>query len=341
MDPIGSALLRAAGLLAGVVILYAPLAWLERWASLAPSERERLGQAPLLPVTHALKLLGKRAPSPPGSDGLIHALAPVLLLVPGLFVLAQIPPAPPLVSAAGELPLAVTGAYGSVSWAIGLLLVQAAGILLAGWSGADNLALLGGLRLSLVRMSALIVVALGAAGVARAHGTDRMAELVAAQGQEVAGWLPALGAFTNPLGFGAAVVALAVLSQRGQRTRPDRNADLVESYAITARGPTLLAHRLFEVVDLLAAAAVVAAVFLGGWLVPGVDRGEGGDVAFVLGRAAAWLVKVLVVAGGLLLVRRALPPLRHDQALRLVWAGLVPVAAAGLLLSSLVTQLLD
>lgn len=335
MEALLPALARAALLLGGTVLLYAPLAWLERWAALPPSERERLGQAPLLPVTHALKLLSKRSRRPAEGDALVHVTAPVLLLLPSLFVLAQIPPGPPLMTTSGPVSTAVTAGYGAITWAMALWLITPGGILLSGWSGGDRLALLGALRLMAVRLSAMVVVFLGLAGAARVAGTPELDLIIASQAGVLGGALPAIGLFTNPLGFGATVVALAVLSQRGQRTRPDRNADLVESYAITARGPTLLAHRLFEIVDVLVAASLVAAVFLGGWLIFGLDDGQGGSLGFVASRVAVWWIKVLLVAAGLLLVRRALPPLRHDQALRLVWTVLVPLAAAGLVIAPL------
>lgn len=338
MDSLLPALIRAALLLGGVVLLYAPVAWLERWAALSPTERERLGQAPFLPVTHAMKLLSKRSRRPPHGDAAVHAFAPVLLLIPSLFVLAQIPPGPPLLVSALPMSTAVTAGYGAITWAMALWLITPGGILLAGWAGGDRLALLGALRLATVRLSAMVVVILGLSGGARLAGTPEFAGIIASQTRALAGALPALGLFTDPLGFGATVTALAVLSQRGQRTRPDRNADLVESYAITASGPTLLAHRLFEIIDLLVAASLVAAVFLGGWQFYSIDGAVNGTVSFVAIGVGIWWLKVLLVAAGLLALRRALPPLRHDQALRLVWTILIPIALAGLLLAPLIAD---
>jgi hypothetical protein len=43
------AFFRAAGLLAGLSLLYPPLAWFERWCNLPPGEREKIGHRALLP----------------------------------------------------------------------------------------------------------------------------------------------------------------------------------------------------------------------------------------------------------------------------------------------------
>lgn len=331
-------LLRAALLLAVTLALYPPVAWLDRWAQRAPGDPAPLRLSPLLPLANAVKLLQKRAALSSSADRLVHVVAPLLSLLPSLCALATVPLAPALTSTTGEsVRLGVARGEGTLPVALALLLLATVGIALAGWAGANRLALLGALRLVLLRTAALVVVALGAAGVCLLHQTLSFEQLVLAQGEAALGPLPGLGVLVNPVGFGCAVAALAVLGQRLVRSRPDEHADLVEPYAAEAAGVTLLGHRLFEVVDLLACAALVTTVFLGGWLVPGLD--DAGTTALPLSavslRVLVFFAKVVLAAALILAVRRALPPLRHDQAQSVVWV-LVVVAGGALALSSAV-----
>lgn len=337
-EPLTLPFLRAALLLTVTLVLYPALAWLDRWAQRAPGDPTPLPRSPLSPVANAFKLLQKRAALPSSADRLVHVAAPLLALVPSLCALATVPLAPAVTTSGGELlRLGVARGEGTLPVALGLLFVATAGIAFAGWAGANRLALLGALRLVLLRVAVLVVVGLGTAGVCLLHQTLLLDALVLEQAALVAGPVPGWGVIVNPVGFGCAVVALAVLSQRLVKSRPDEHADLVEPYAAEAAGVTLLGHRLFEVVDLLAASALIATVFFGGWLIPGVDT-EGSvalPVAEASVRTLVFLGKTLFAAFLLLAIRRALPPLRHDQAQSLVWA-LVVVSGAALALSSAV-----
>lgn len=339
-DPLLHSLLRAVGLVLGAVVLYAPLAWLDRWAQLQPgaSADARPSLNPLLPLANALKLLKKRAALPAGADRVVHNLAPLVCLTPALLALASVPPAPPITTSSGPVHLGVAGGEGTVAGALALLLLSTAGVAAAGWAGSNRLALLAALRLVLLRTAALVAVGLGAAGVCLIHASFRFDGLVAAQAEPFFAGVPALGALVNPTGFLCAIASLAVLGQRQARSRPDERADLVEPYAAEASGPALLLHRLFEVLDQLALAALVATVFLGGWTLPGLDRGVT-NVALAVDAASlrvlAFVAKTLLAAVAVLLVRRSLPPLRHDQALSVMWL-LVAAAATSLTLSGAV-----
>ena len=128
MDEATAPLLRAAGLVLAALLLYPPLAWLDRWAQIAPGTGTKLSFNPLLPIANALKLLQKRAALPGGADRFVHNLAPLVALTPALLTLAAIPPAPPFAGAQGPVHLGVAGGEGSVAAALALLLLSAAGV---------------------------------------------------------------------------------------------------------------------------------------------------------------------------------------------------------------------
>lgn len=318
--PLSAALLRALLVVGMVTSLYAPLAWLERWGQGAPGKRAPLRPA-AGPFAHAGRLLRTRASLPAQTDRAVHVLAPVLGLCLCMCALASAPMFPSLRAETDGAVTHLAQGASTLPLALTLLLLASGAIAGAGWAGANRLALLGALRLTLARTSALLTLGLSCAAVAYWHDTWHLDSLARSQAQPLLGPLPAYGVLLHPLGFLLSTVALAVVGRRSQRSRDGEHAELIDHYSAEASGPLLLAHRVFESVEVLAVSALITAVFLGGWLLPGVD--DGTVTVFPLGAAAARALicsgKMLGVIMTLHLWRRYLPPLRHDQSLTLGW----------------------
>jgi NADH-quinone oxidoreductase subunit H len=309
--------LRALGLVAGALLLLPIVAWLDhRLRPPGPSSTKRARSSS---IADALKLLGKRAARQEGADRVVHAAAPVLAIVPAATLLALVP----LSSAEGPRS-------GTLLFALSLPFVSTTAVALAGYAGANRLALLGALRSAILRASAFVVVGGGALGAAKAAESLVLDDVVRAQARPLAGAVPGWGLLTSPLGFAVAVTALAALSQHAARARAEGEIDLVDPWSVEAAGPILLGHRVFESLELLALSAFLATLFLGGWLVPGLDGAPAALGPLVV------VVKTLLVTALVLAVRRALPPLDAARAVRLCWTALVPLAAFGLVLADVV-----
>ena len=330
MDAVVLPAARALLLLTGVLVLYGPVAFLDTWTSAAAADRARAKRSLLFPFATVLKLLGKRAALPAGGDAILYFLGPLLATLPLLLLLAALPLGPALVTPSQTVFLATLVDQGDVLMALSMLALPTLAVVLSAWAGGNRLALLGGLRMALVRSGAVVVVALAALSVSRSAGTLNLSAVVLHQANRALGPLPALGVFSSPFGFACAAVAIGVLLQRMPRSRSDQQADLVEAYSSTAAGPVLLGHRVFEVLDVLALAALMVTLFFGGWTWPGLtDATTTSSLALALA-AASFAGKTLLGVAALFLLRRALPPLRHDQAVRLLWTVLAPLAALAL-----------
>ena len=88
----------------------------------------------------------------------------------------------------------------------------------------------------------------------------------------------------------------------------------------------LLGHRVFESLDLVAGASILAVLFLGAWHVP----------LLAVPEALVTVVKILVVLVAIVVVRNALPVLTPAVALRLCWIVLLPLAVLALAVVELV-----
>jgi NADH:ubiquinone oxidoreductase subunit H len=335
-----NALYRTGALLTLVVVAFPIAAYLDRWASRPPGARVKIPLQPTLPFANALKMIAKRAALPGRADRLLTWLTPPLAIFTSALALGAIPWAPPLATPEGTIPVDLLAGKAPVALLLALWSLASVGIVATGYAGANALALLGGLRVFIVRGLAIATVAIAVLGVALIDGATSVDDLIRAQALTWGDYVPRLGMLQNPVGFVCAIWALAVASLRMERSRPDERADLIDPFAAESAGPLLFAQRLFETLELILTAAVIAACFLGGWSWLGDAAMEPTLPSVALGRAgifgARWLVALLL----LLAIRRALPRVRHDDAIR-VLARLLPVAAAGtvgaILLGALVT----
>ena len=75
--------------------------------------------------------------------------------------------------------------------------------------------------------------------------------------------------------------------------------------------------------------AVVAAVFLGGWRIPGVGvEQQAASLWLQLGGACLFILKALVLVNVIIWVRWTLPRFRVDHLMIMCWKYLVPISMA-------------
>ena len=323
------ALLHGAILVVVLGVLYPAVAWLERRSALAAEERERILRRPLLPLARVLKLLSKRSAPPPGADRPLHLLAPLFGVFFSVALIALIPvvSTSPSAVAPGASLVLVLGFMIATTWAVAL----------GGAAGNNRLALLGGLRLAGVRSGTLLAAALGLVAISRQLGSLSLDAIAHLQTFPAFAYLtgkgiPSLGLVVSPLGTVVVVIALAVLSQRMSPTRPDLALDLVDGYNAAASGPILLAHRMFEILELIAHGALLATFILGSTNLPFLGNALEGHWLLPYVEVTTVIVKTVLGCLLLLVCRRLIPPLSMEQATRVSWLALVPLAALSVLI---------
>lgn len=306
-------LLRAVGTIVVALLALPFVAWLEglRGRS-APGALPGVVAGPRGASTAwatAIKLLEKRAPRTAGTDRLLHAAAPVLAVIPTLAV-------PAIMPLQRDDPVMAT-----VPFILALSLLSTGAVALAGWGSGNRLAHLAALRLVALRSSVLIVIAASSLAMVRDAGSLDLGAVVETQARVLVGLVPRWGVLIAPTAFFAALVALAMHAQLMSRARSEPS--LAEPWFGGATGPVLLGHRVFESLDLLAGACLLAVIFLGGWHLP---LGELPGPLVTIGKVA--LALALIVG-----VRNALPTsLTTALAVRICFIGLLPLAMAALAL---------
>jgi NADH-quinone oxidoreductase subunit H len=222
------------------------------------------------------------------------------------------------------------------------------GVMMAGWSSGNNFALLGGQRAAALMISAEIAIGASIVGVIMIYGSLNLMDIARAQGQLLWGWLPKWGIVTQPLAFLLFLTAGIAATKRIPFDFPEGESEII-GYNIEYSGMKFGMFLMADFVETVVVAGMTTALFLGGWQVPWLHadgfRLPGGlalalpHLLVVLLQVGAFVTKVVVMVWFLMLVRWTLPRFRYDQAMRLGWLGLLPLAVLNIVVTAAVLLL--
>src|SRR5438093_9372686 len=153
------------------------------------------------PRADSIKMLTKEDFRPARADRFLFGLAPFVSVFCALVAFAAIPFGDVLRVAGREVPLQAVTLNVGILYVFAMLSLGVYGVMMAGWSSANNFALLGGQRAAALMISAEIAIGASIMGVIMIHGSLNLMEIVRGQGQRLWGCLPAWGIITQPLAF--------------------------------------------------------------------------------------------------------------------------------------------
>jgi NADH-quinone oxidoreductase subunit H len=366
----GEATLTAIGLRSGPLVLVAAILFGAGYAaySMARAERVGLRLAGLLhPAADGLKTLFKEDFVPPGSDKLLHGLAPFIAFFPTLVLLACVPFGDTLCFATkasgaldlsqvlaavprdgvcmeGAVPLQVTNLDVGILYVFAVSGTGIVGAALAGWASNNKYSLLGGLRAASQMVSYEVTLGLTVIGALMIYGDARFDKMVEWQGANT--W----GIFVQPV---AAVLFLAASLAESKRIPfdlPEGESEIVAGYFTEYSGMKFAMFFFSEYIAVVVIGALMATMFFGGWHVPFLERdgfyvvlGERvlweqplHHVAVVVIGFVAFILKVVILCWLQLTIRWTLPRFRYDQLMNLGWKMLLPASLVNILLTGLV-----
>src|SRR6188768_2704459 len=273
---------------AGLLILAVLFGALYAAISINKEPRIGLRLAGLLhPAADGVKTIFKEDFIPPNADKLLHSLAPFISFFPALVVMAVIPFGDTLCFTPGK-----DGALGSlmttvprdavctegafrlqvVDLNVGLLYFFAlagtgiVGAALAGWASDNKYSLLGGVRAASQMVSYEVTMGLTLVGAVMVYGTLRVDKMSEWQSQN------AWGIFVQPLAFVLFFTASVAESKRIPFDIPEGESEIVAGYFTEYAGMKFAMFFFAEYIAVVTSAALMAAVFLGGWSLPFVFR---------------------------------------------------------------------
>lgn len=267
----------------------------------------------LQPIADVLKLMVKEDTVPALADRLVFNIAPVILLVPALLVIAIIPFGDD--TFLGRLNIGVL-------FIIGITSVNTIAVLAGGWASRNKYAMIGAMRGVAMLVSYEVPMALSITGVVLIANSLSLFDVVAAQG--VPFWL------VQPLGF---LVFMAAASAEMSRTPFDQieaESELGAGYHTEYSGMKFAIFQLAEFMAPLVTSIIATVLFFSG------TRGWDpipGQIWFVL--------KVFVIMFALLWVRATWPRLRIDQIMAFAWKGLFAMALLNIFVVAVEVMLLQ
>src|SRR5216684_4219500 len=351
---LGIAFGRVAVVMIFVLNTAAILGWVERKQSAIMQDRIGANRAAIFgvralglfhPLADTLKMLTKEDFRPARADRLLFELAPFVSVFFALVAFASIPFGDTLQVAGRSVPLQAVTLNVGILYVFAMLSLGVYGVMMAGWSSANNFALLGGQRAAALMISAEIAIGASIMGVIMIHGSLNLMEIVRGQGQLLWGWLPAWGILTQPLAFVLFVTAGIAATRRIPFDMPEGESEII-GYFVEYSGMKFGMFVMADFLETVVIAGMTVSLFLGGWQVPYLVR-EGwafpGGATIVLPRlavallqVAAFLTKVVVLIWFLMLIRWTLPRFRYDQLMSLGWKGLFPIAVVNVAVTAVV-----
>ena len=357
------------------------LAWVDRKQSALMQDRiggnrAAIGGVTLIGLFHPLadfvKLLTKEDVVPAGANRVLHALAPMIAVVPAIAAFAVIPYGGVYTFGRSTVSLVAADIDWGVLYIFALGSIATYGAVLAGWSSNNNWSLMGGVRAIAQMISYEVTMGLSIVGIFMVFGTLKLTDMAAAQDStirimgfvEVFGWilpewasrfpftLPNWGIVLQPLGFVMFLTCSMARNKRPPFDLPEAGSELVAGYLTEYSGMRFGLFRLAELVEIAVIAGLTTSLFLGGWTVPwlSTDRiiaaiapllGEAfANVACLLAQVAMFIAKVVGMIWLQMLIRWSLPRFRYDQLMNLCWKVLLPLSIANIFATAGVLLLL-
>jgi NADH-quinone oxidoreductase subunit H len=319
------------GLFPGIV---AYMVWLERKVAARFQDRigpNRVGPLGLLqPIADAFKLLTKEDIVPKSADGVVHLMAPVMIIVSAFLVLAVMP------FAIGMAPVNLPS---GMVYLIAVSSISPMGIFLAGWSSRNKYSLLGAMRAvaqlvsyEVPQVLSTVPIVLWAGSLSLVTMFDRQIEF---------GWF-----IMSPPGFLAFVILLIASIAEVNRTPfdlPEAESEIIAGYHTEYSSMRFGLFFLAEYLSVFAISCLATALFLGGGTpIPFVEfpRNLLGGTVFSLVLVDAILIavfmgKVLCFVFLMFWIRATLPRMRVDRLMNFAWKYLVPLAIVNVFVSGI------
>lgn len=314
-------------------------------------------------VADPIKLLTKENFVPAGVNKLYFWLAPKLVMVPPILVLAVIP----FGSTLFGVPMTIANLNIGVLFIFAISSLSVYGITLAGWASNSKFPFLGGIRSSSQMISYELALGLSVVPVFMIVGSLDLNEIVNWQVKN--GWLvspywpkglsaadflaPAqlVHAFAEgaslqrlllwvPLIISFVIFLVSIFAETNRLPfdLPEAEQELVGGYHTEYSSMNFALFFLGEYAAMFAGSGAIVSLFLGGWSLPLIPNGSHGCL-WGLVNILVFFAKASLMILFMIWVRWTLPRFRYDQLMRLGWLGFFPLALANIFLTAIILAL--
>lgn len=274
----------------------------------------------LQPIADGIKSLTKEDIVPASADGVVHFLAPIVLVVAVFMGFAVLPMGRNMVLTdmdAGLLFFFAIGASTELS------------VFMAGWSSRNKYSLLGAMRAVAQMISYEVPLLLSSVAVVMITGSLSLNKIVEAQDHYTWG-LPHWYIFTpwGLAGFLIYAIAATAETNRSPFDLPEGESELVAGYHTEYSGFKFALFFLGEYLAMFSISGLGTTLFLGGWSAP----------LQALSWVPSWIwffSKLMMSICVFIWMRGTLPRLRQDQLMNFAWKFCLPLTLLNLFVTAL------
>jgi len=268
-------------------------------------------------IADGIKSIVKEDIIPKDSDRPLFRLAPYLVFVGVSATFVVMPFGQYLIAADLDI---------GILYVVSVTSLVTIGLLTGGWASNNKYSLLGGIRSAAQIVSYEVPGAIAIVCIVMMTGSLRIQEIIRAHG----GWPWDWYMFKNPVTFGLFFLYFTTALAEGNRAPfdlPEAESELVAGYSTEYSGMRYLFFFFAEWANVFVMCGIAAALFLGGWQLPGVAAGaQEASLALQIAGAAWFLLKAWGLIFVVIWIRWTLPRVRIDQMMSLCWKWLVPLS---------------
>ena len=310
-------------------ILGLVLVWLER--KVAAHMQIRIGPNRVGPMgifqtsADTLKLILKEGLTPDGADKFLFNLAPFVVMIVAMLLLA---------------PIAFANGFQIWDINIGVLYVSAVsslsviGILMAGWASNNKYSLLGAMRSGAQIVSYELSAGISLLTIVVLCGSLQITDIVASQQN---GWWIFKGHIPAIIAFIIFIIAATAETNRAPFDLAEAESELTAGFHTEYSGMKFALFFLAEYINIFIVCAIGATLFLGGWMPLHIGSWQGFNHIMDYIPSSVWFFgKTFFLIFLIMWFRWTFPRLRVDQLLNLEWKYLLPISLFNLLLVTVI-----
>jgi NADH-quinone oxidoreductase subunit H len=272
-------------------------------------------------LADTVKLIMKEGLTPDGADHFLFNLAPFVIMIAAMLLLA---------------PIAFAKGFQIWDINIGVLYISAVssisviGILMAGWASNNKYSLLGAMRSGAQIVSYELSAGLSVLSIIVLTGSLKITDIVTSQQN---GWWIFKGHIPAIIAFVIFIIAVTAETNRAPFDLAEAESELTAGFHTEYSGMKFALFFLAEYINIFIACAVGATLFFGGWMPFHIGHWEGFNHIMDYIPSSIWFFgKTFVLIFLIMWFRWTFPRLRVDQLLNLEWKYLLPISMFNLLL---------
>jgi len=279
-------------------------------------------------VADTLKLIMKEGLVPDMADKFLFNLAPFVVMMVGMLLLA---------------PIAFAKNFQIWDINIGVLYISSVsslsviGILMAGWASNNKYSLLGAMRSGAQIVSYELSAGFAVLTIVVLTGSLQISEIVKAQEN---GWWIFKGHIPALIAFVLYIIAVTAETNRAPFDLAEAESELTAGFHTEYSGMRFALFFLAEYINIFIVCAIGATLFFGGWMPLHIGNWAAFNHIMDYIPSSVWFMgKTFFLIFLIMWFRWTFPRLRVDQLLNLEWKYLLPISLFNLLLVAIIAIL--